>query len=101
MLEIVNRHLITTPSKFFKRSPGVDRHAVRDPVAARPSALFMQRQGYYVDPHDLDMAYYRLEVATERRDDAVTAVEEATGVSVITLVGAAFACGAAAAAPTP
>lgn len=63
--------------------------------------LDLQRRGYYIDPASLELAYYRLDVATEARDAAVGAVEEATGVSILTLIGAGFACGAAAVAPTP
>jgi hypothetical protein len=63
-------------------------------------ALDYQRRGYYVEPASLELTYYRLDVATEARDAAVGAVEEATGVSILTLIGAGFACGAAVAAPT-
>lgn len=65
------------------------------------TALRMQRDGYVWEPGTIELLYYKLDQAYMRRDDAVGAVEEATGVSILTLIGAGFACGAAAAAPTP
>jgi hypothetical protein len=61
----------------------------------------MQQNGYVFEPATLQLMYYQLDQAVMRRDDAVGAVEEATGVSILTLIAAGFACGAAAAAPTP
>lgn len=61
----------------------------------------MQRDGYAIDSAHIDLLYYKVEQTTLRRDDAVGAVREATGVSFLALAGAALACGAAAAAPTP
>jgi hypothetical protein len=73
-------------------------------VAARRSldvTLQMQRDGYVIDPAAIELLYYKVEQAGLRRDDAVGAVEEATGVSILTLIAAGLTCGAAAAAPTP
>lgn len=78
--------------------------AHKDVVEARrvlDVTLAMQRNGYEFDPATVELLYYKLDQAIELRDDAVGDVEEATGVSVITLLGAGLACGAAAAAPTP
>jgi hypothetical protein len=73
-------------------------------VSARRSldaTLQMQRAGYVFDPAMIELLYYKVEQATQRRDDAVGAVEEATGVSIVTLLAAGLTCGAAVAAPTP
>lgn len=73
-------------------------------VSARQNldyALRMQREGYVWEPGTIELLYYKLDQAVMQRDDAVGAVEEATGVSILTLIAAGFACGAAAAAPTP
>ena len=78
--------------------------AHKDVVEARRTlntTLAMQRDGYYFDPGTIELLYYKLDQALKLRDDAVQDVEEATGVSVVTLLGAGLACGAAAAAPTP
>ena len=42
-----------------------------------------------------------MEIAEMRRNDAVGAVTEMTGDSVLDLIGAGVTCGAAALAPTP
>jgi hypothetical protein len=65
------------------------------------AAYEMMRDGYEFDPDAVRLLEFRVELAEQRRNDAVGAVEEATGVSVLTLLGAGFACGAAIAAPTP
>lgn len=65
------------------------------------ATLQLRRSGYWINPDAVALLELRVEIATERRDDAVGAVEEATGVSILTLIGAGLACGAAAAAPTP
>jgi hypothetical protein len=68
---------------------------------ALDTTLAMQRAGYVINPADIELLFYKVEQATLRRDDAVGAVEEATGVSIVTLLAAGFTCGAAVAAPTP
>lgn len=73
-------------------------------VAAQRSlnaVLGMQRDGAVFDEAYIALLAYKVEQAKQRRDDAVGAVKEATGVSVLTLLGAGVACGAAAVAPTP
>jgi hypothetical protein len=60
-----------------------------------------QSAGTSVDPGVLEAYVLRRDLAIQRRDDAVGAVEDATGVSILTLIAAGVACGAAAVAPTP
>lgn len=72
-------------------------------IAARSLdiAISMQRQGYEIDPNELSLLMYKKEQALQRRDDAVGAVEEATGNSTLALLAAGVGCGAAALLPTP
>lgn len=69
--------------------------------SARAALSFMYDSGYPYDPNALALAQYRLEQATQRRDDAAGAVRDATGVSFTALIAAGLSCGAAAFMPTP
>ena len=76
--------------------------AVRRANAILEDLIGLRESGaYYVSESDMDMAYYRLEVATEARDAARGEVSGATRASWYTLAGAALACGATALLPTP
>lgn len=57
-----------------------------------------ERQLYDGQIHDLEL---RVDIALDARDAAVDDVRDATGGSILTLLGAATACGIAAIAPTP
>lgn len=76
--------------------------AVRRADAILKDLIGLRESGaYYVSESDMDMAYYRVEVATEARDAARGDVSSATGVSWAALGAAALACGASALLPTP
>jgi hypothetical protein len=63
--------------------------------------LGLRESGYYVSENDMDMAYYKIDVAVEARDAAKDDVHDATGVSWLALGGAAVACGASVLIPSP